>query len=323
MEVAPGIHRVEAPLGDRFVCLYLLVGDDAALLIDTGLHDSVDQVLVPYLRAAHIEPRRIRYVLSTHADFDHMGGNAAVKELAPAAIFLCHTLDRAMIEDIDRMIEWRYGEFVADHGIDDSEETKAWIRASARGVPIDVALAGGEEVRLGADWSVQILHTPGHSRGHLSVYDPRSRAAIITDTALWNAVLTTQGAPAFPPTYRYVETYVASTQRLQGLPIDLLLTGHYPVYDGSGVAAFLGESRAYVDRVDAAVREELGRATAPSTMAELIASLGPRLGSWPEAASSALVYPLTGHLERLQQYGLVDAIRGEGGEGRVAYRWKT
>ena len=321
MEVAPGIHRIEAPLGDRFVCLYLLVGDDAALLIDTGLHDSVDQVLVPYLRAAHIEPRRIRYVLSSHADFDHMGGNAAVKELAPAATFLCHTLDRAMIEDIDCMIELRYSEFAADHGIDDSEETKAWIRASARGVPIDIALTGGEEVRLGADWSVQILHTPGHSRGHLSVYDPRSRAAIITDTALWNAVLTTQGAPAFPPTYRYVETYVASTQRLQGLPIDLLLTGHYPVYDGSAVAAFLGESRAYVDRVDAALREELGRATAPPTMAELIASLGPRLGSWPEAASSALVYPLAGHLERLRQYGLVDAVRGAGGEDHMAYRW--
>jgi len=36
-EVAHGIHRVEAPLGDRYVCLYLLAGEEAALLVDTGL----------------------------------------------------------------------------------------------------------------------------------------------------------------------------------------------------------------------------------------------------------------------------------------------
>ena len=29
MEMVKGIHRVEAPLGERFVCMYLLVGDDA------------------------------------------------------------------------------------------------------------------------------------------------------------------------------------------------------------------------------------------------------------------------------------------------------
>ena len=37
MEVAPRIHRIEAPLGDRFVCMYLFVGVESALLLDTGL----------------------------------------------------------------------------------------------------------------------------------------------------------------------------------------------------------------------------------------------------------------------------------------------
>ena len=27
MEVAPRIHRIEAPFGERFVCLFLLVGE--------------------------------------------------------------------------------------------------------------------------------------------------------------------------------------------------------------------------------------------------------------------------------------------------------
>lgn len=37
MEIAPRIHRIEAPLGDRFVCMYLFVGTESALLLDTGL----------------------------------------------------------------------------------------------------------------------------------------------------------------------------------------------------------------------------------------------------------------------------------------------
>jgi len=30
MEIAQGIHRIETPLADRFVCLFLLVGEEAA-----------------------------------------------------------------------------------------------------------------------------------------------------------------------------------------------------------------------------------------------------------------------------------------------------
>ena len=36
-ELAPGLHRVEAPLGERFVACYLVVGDDATVLFDTGI----------------------------------------------------------------------------------------------------------------------------------------------------------------------------------------------------------------------------------------------------------------------------------------------
>ena len=41
MEIAPRIHRIEAPLGDRFVCMYLFVGTESALLLDTGLDLSL------------------------------------------------------------------------------------------------------------------------------------------------------------------------------------------------------------------------------------------------------------------------------------------
>ena len=36
MEVAPGIHRIEGDLGERYVCQYLLVGETRSLLVVTG-----------------------------------------------------------------------------------------------------------------------------------------------------------------------------------------------------------------------------------------------------------------------------------------------
>lgn len=319
MEVAAGIHRIEAPLGARFVCSYLLLGDEHALLVDTGLDATPREHLMPYLKSLGVEPAMIRFVLNTHSDFDHTGGNESVRELTPDVIFMCHELDRAMIEDLEWMIAARYGEFAALHGLDESDETKDWIRANARHVPMDIGLAGGEQLRLGTDWHVEIIHTPGHSRGHLSVHDPRSRSVIIADAALWNTVPTRDGAPSLPPTYRYVDTYLASIHRLQGMSIETLLTSHYPVCAGPAVAEFLGESRAFVDRLEAALRFALMSASNAVTMRDLISSLDRRLGAWPGGAAAQLAHPLQGHLDRLVQHKLVDVDHHD---GCVAWRWK-
>ncbi|MCX6045993.1 MAG: MBL fold metallo-hydrolase [Chloroflexi bacterium] len=312
MEVAPGIHRIEAPLGDRFVAMYLLVGDECTMLLDTGMDKMPDQYVAPYLDQIGVPASKIRYVLNSHADYDHTAGNASAKELAPNAIFMCHYLDQAMVEDIDVMIRDRYSEFAVDHGIDESEEGKQAIRDASRHVPIDIALSGGERIRLGKDWFVEILHTPGHSRGHLTIHDPRSQTLIIFDATLWNAVLRKDGKPAFPPTYRFVDTYVASMNRFAGMQPKMILTSHYPIYKGAGVHEFLAESRAYVDRVDQALLQAIGQAATPPTMRELTEQLGSVLGEWPSAASVYLVNPFQGHLERLVQYGLVTTARRDG-----------
>lgn len=301
MEIAPGIHRIVAPLGERFNALYLLLGERAGLLVDTGLAPDPAGTLLPYLEGAGIAPERIRYVLNTHSDFDHTGGNRSIREAIPSALLLCGELDRPMIEDLEGMIGRRYGEFAADHGLDDTDATKDFIRAQAGHVPVDIGLVGGERIRLADDWVVEVLHTPGHSWGSMSVWDPRSRAVMIGDAVLWNAVLLSDGGPAFPPTYRYLSTYLATIGRLEAMDIELLLTSHYPVRRGPEVAEFLAESRAFTERVDAALAAELG--AGPRTLAELTVALGPRLGGWPDGASQYLCYPLLGHLERMVEFG--------------------
>jgi hypothetical protein len=141
---------------------------------------------------------------------------------------------------------------------------------------------------------------------------------VVGDAVLGNAVLLADGSPAFPPTYRYVDTYLATAQRLQAIGPDQLLTAHYPVYRGPDAAEFLGETRAFADRAEAALRRELAAAPEPVTMRVLTERLSPLLGKWPADANQFLSQPLLGHLERLERYGLVHRSRTD---GRTAYAW--
>jgi glyoxylase-like metal-dependent hydrolase (beta-lactamase superfamily II) len=315
--VAPGIHRIEFPFAGRLACCYVLDGEQA-LVVDTGIAGTPAEHILPYLESARIDPERIRYVLASHADFDHTGGNGPLLEAAPNALLLCHELDRPMIEDADRLFHDRYDEFQEAHGIAESEDTLAWVRENARHVPVDVVLAGGERLRLGPDHVVEVVHTPGHSRGHLSVIDRRNSAAVIADATLSDGIPLLDGAPGVPPTYRFVDTYLATTALLEQTGTDLLLTTHYPVMRGDEARSFLAGSRAYVERVDGVLRELLREAGALST-GELIAAAGPRLGEWPEASYGQLVFPFAGHLERLVTFGLVAHEREADGP---RWRWR-
>ena len=73
MEVAPGIHRIESVLGPRPFSQYLL-RDERSLLVDTGVKETPAEVILPFLDG--LQPD---FVLNSHADVDHYGGNAAIR----------------------------------------------------------------------------------------------------------------------------------------------------------------------------------------------------------------------------------------------------
>ncbi|GAA1059976.1 MBL fold metallo-hydrolase [Agromyces bracchium] len=304
MEIRKGLHRLQAPLGERFVALYLLVGDDAALLVDTGIRESITETLLPYLDEAGIPREKLRWTVNTHCDFDHTGGNGALKAAIPSVEIVAHDLDTDLVEDIQRLIDVRYGEFRETDGFDDPPETTAYLRSVSDLVPVDRRVSGGEEFDLGGR-SVRVLHVPGHSPGHVAVHDPANRALMIGDATLGTTVPYADGRAAFPPTYRDVDPYVASLSAFRDLDADLLLTAHYPVYEGRGVREFLDESEAYTERIDEVLSDVLDAADGPRTTLELVRTAGAELGPWPADALDYAVFPVTGNLERLAARGVV------------------
>ena len=165
MEILPGIHRIESDLGERFMCQYLLRGEDRVVLIDTGLAGTPEEVIVPYLEDAGLTVDDLDEVIISHADVDHCGGNRALKEMNPRLQFFCGEPDRYLIEDNKTMLEELYS-WSEPYGFGPDEETKTWILNELGGnVPIDVGLYGGETLRLGPGRRVEILHLPGHTAG--------------------------------------------------------------------------------------------------------------------------------------------------------------
>lgn len=313
MELVPGLHRIDTPLGNRVSSLYLVVGDRSTLLFDTGVDGTIPAHVLPYLSSIGVPTDSVRHVVVSHADVDHCGGIADAREAFPAAVLCAGREDAPLMADYATFLRLRGREFHEPWGLDESPEGLAWMREVCREGPLDWHLTGGERVDLGGR-TVEILHVPGHSRGHLAVHDPASGAVLVSDAVLGDAVRTADGSPAFPPTYRFVDSYLATVLRLEGLAPDLLLTAHYPTMAGEEALAFLAASRDFASALEEAVLRAVRSAPAPMTLEALCTELNPTVGRWPSAGTVvALAFPVVGHVERLVSTGALALSTGPQG----------
>ena len=129
-EVAPGVHRLVAPLGDRYVCVFIVVGSASAAVIDTGVADSPATFLNRRLRLSRSMSHTSSSLTPTSTTPAASPAHAA---LAPQALAVCHPLDRPLVDSVDRLIDDRYREFRHDHEIDQSSEFCDWVRANDDG----------------------------------------------------------------------------------------------------------------------------------------------------------------------------------------------
>ncbi len=307
VEVTPGIHRIESILGPRPFSQYLLRGE-RTLLVDTGVAESPREVILPYLDSAGLAPADLDFVLNTHADVDHFGGNAAIREQAREAVFCAHAADVPWIEDRERILRERYGWYAA-HSVDYAPEVKDWLRdAMGPDVPIDLRLVGGETFRLGPELVVEVMHVPGHSPGHVGLWEPSSGTAIITDAALGAGLFDMEGNVISPPPYFDVAAYEGSVRLLRELSPRRLLTTHYEVMEGEEVTRFLEESIAFIEHARRVVSEVLAE-HGELNLRRLLETANPELGPFT-VMENELAGTLRAHVGELVAAGQVEEVPG-------------
>jgi len=281
----------------------LFVGRDRALLFDTGINSVIPQHVLPYLVSIGLPLEMIELVVVSHCDVDHFGGIEDAHDFLPCARVLAHELDADAMESFDAYERDRGRSLRTAFGFD--EGTDEWARSVVREGRVDRRLTGDESIDLG-DRTVNILHLPGHSRGHLSVYDADNSVIAISDAILGDAVPFSSGKPAFPPTYRHERTYLESIERVRSLGAEWVATAHYGLFDGVHASAFLDSSRDFAVALRARVLAMIRTSAAGVGLEALAVQLNPVVGSWPKGGSvAALVVPIAAHLEQLESEGII------------------
>jgi hydroxyacylglutathione hydrolase len=117
-------------------------GSETGLIVDPG--DEADRLLkaIDDLGIAKLEA-----ILLTHTHFDHVGAVAPVARATGAPVY-CPEIEVPVLADIMSFVPWPgFGPFESW----DAEET----------------VKGGERLEL-AGFEIDVLHTPGHSPGHVT-----------------------------------------------------------------------------------------------------------------------------------------------------------
>lgn len=186
MEILPGIHVVEvaSPSGgsNAQINLCLLVENGVATLVDAGM-PGVSERLLDYLIEIQLAPEAIRRVIITHHHIDHVGGLPEILKLCRSEVW-AHKEDTPVIDGSVPRAEIPAERMEAMLArVAPEERAVALERAkqlmAVPGIHVDLSLVGGEQLNMLG--GVQILHTPGHTAGHLALFLPAMSLLIAGD----------------------------------------------------------------------------------------------------------------------------------------------
>ena len=305
MELYPRVYQIQSLYGGRNLFQYLFVGDNI-VLADTGIATTPEETIFPFFDKLKLNPQQLTLAVTTHADLDHQGGNDAIKRISPDTLLTCGEGDRELVENPRALYGKRYNFLKDDHAVGFEGEPSP---DAGKHRKMDVTFSGGERIHLGENWWLEVLHVPGHSEGHLALYDRQYAALFAGDAVQGRGCPKAAGGMAIPVTYYHVDTYLSTIRYFEHLPIEVLYTGHWPVMRGEEVKDFLSESRRTVEFVDRAILRSLQKHPAGLTMKELINTVAEAVGDWPDDGVFLAMFPIKGHMDRMEQQGRVKLDR--------------
>lgn len=306
MELYDRVYQIQSLYGGRNLFQYLFVGH-TTVLVDTGIAETPEKAIFPYMEGLELNPDKLTLAVTTHSDLDHQGGNHAIEAASPRTLLSCGEADRELVEDPRRLFDVRYNFLRAEHDVGFSADPDPDAGQLCK---MDLTFSGGEKIRLTDDWALEVLHVPGHSRGHLALYDNKNKAAFVGDAIHGRGCPKAEGGMAIPVTYYYVDTYLSTLRYIESFEIKTLYSGHWPIMTGEEIADFINESRRTVEIFDRVILSSLRNHAPGLNMKELIDVVSNAVGDWPRDTWTLAMFPVKGHMDRLEELNKVRAVRG-------------
>ncbi len=250
IEGLAGVHQIALPTpwGDMQVQVYLIEGTPLTL-IDTGVKWPPSRsALEAALATLGLKISDIERIIVTHFHSDHVGQAQTIRDAGARLQVMAHQAEAGMIENLVTGREQRVEaliELFREYGVSPrllhrlAEQERKWIREGPKlyqGTQVDVRLSDGDRIAF-ERFELQVIHAPGHSAGHIVLYEPDTGTLFTGDYIMGGEVPFTdiyfvsdapQSGDALGRRERLrgLAEYLSSLQRLRGLALRTILPAH-------------------------------------------------------------------------------------------------
>lgn len=247
---------------------YLIHTSDSLLVIDPGSpYEDEQTALAAAVDELLAEGRKLHGVLLTHVHPDHVGGvNALRSHLGDVTVF-AHQATAEALRDV-----------LVDQILNDE----------------DVVVLEGEPCI-----ELRVMHTPGHARGHLCLYEARTGTLISGDNVVG------LGSVLIDPPEGNMRAYLQSLERMHELPnLSVIFGGHGPAIANPyrKIDEYTSHRLEREQKILEAVQR--GAVTPKEIVAQVYTDVSPKAHAMAERAVLA-------HLEKLSQDGLIKSSGSE------------
>ena len=193
------------PLPPAIFTNAFLVGESELVLVDPGaapgeprdiLHTQIDRLLA--------EGRRLRAVVLTHHHLDHVDSAEAIRERHDVPL-LAHPLTAEDLRDARR----------------------APYRPEVTAIEVDEEIPHGHVIELEGGFSLEVVHTPGHARGHIVLLERASQSLIAGD------LVSGLSPVVIDPAGDQMDVYRESLRRVKAMGDFGLFAAHGPPHTSS------------------------------------------------------------------------------------------
>lgn len=238
MRVTEKIHALKIPFKvplskkmsvDRFAFVYLVFGDKVHL-IDSGVAGT-EKLIWEYIKEQGREPKEVASLILTHSHPDHIGSARRIKEMTGCQVF-SHKLEQAWIENTELQFKDR--------------PVPGFQTLVGGSVEVDTFVIDGEQLELEKDIACKVIHTPGHSKGSISLLFGMEKSLFTADTLIF---------PGDLPIYEDISECFRSIMALQQVQnIHHLFSSWEPPIQGQEkIRQRMEQSISYLKRIHAAV----------------------------------------------------------------------
>ncbi|MBU7318280.1 MBL fold metallo-hydrolase [Paenibacillus oleatilyticus] len=212
----------------------LLQDEKDVILVDCGYPHFVPLLEQAVIRCG-LRLDSVTKLIVTHHDMDHMGPLAALKRAFPRIEIIAHEVEAPYIAGTKKSLRLEQAESTLDVLPEEAKpQAEQFIRFLQSIEPAAVDRTVADRERLPWCGGIEIVHTPGHMPGHISLYLPESRTLIAGD-----AVVIEQGKLdiANPQFTLDLEEAVRSVRRLLDYDVERLICYHGGCFHGDVMQA--------------------------------------------------------------------------------------